>query len=92
MLLIYPGAVLKPLIATALLLSSGWAIAAEPPDGCALCAKAGVWVWTWIMGAHRARDTGIRPAGGTRLPREGISHVRIRVADEPTEARLIHHA
>ena len=81
---------LKPLIATALLLSSGWAIAAEPPLTAALYAqKLGVG-----MDVDWARtERGIRefdPLVVRDFRAKGISHVRIRVADEPTEARLIH--
>lgn len=81
---------LKPLIATALLFSSGWVIAAEPPLTAALYAqKLGVG-----MDVDWARtERGIRefdPLVVRDFRAKGISHVRIRVADEPTEARLIH--
>ncbi|KLP28279.1 cellulase family glycosylhydrolase, partial [Enterobacter roggenkampii] len=81
---------LKPLIATALLISSGWAIAAEPPLTAARYAQQlGVG-----MDVDWARtERGIRefdPLVVRDFRAKGITHVRIRVADEPTEARLIH--
>ena len=80
----------KPLIASALLISSGSVIAAEPP----------------LTAAHYAQQLGVgmdvdwaRTERGIRefdplvvrdFRQKGITHVRIRVAGEPTEARLIH--
>lgn len=57
-------------------------------DGCALCTKAGCGYGRGL-GAHRARIR-IRPLVVRDFRAKGISHVRIRVADEPTEAWLIH--
>ena len=81
---------LKPFIACALLISSGWAIAAEPPLTAARYAQQlGVG-----MDVDWARtERGIRefdPLVVRDFRAKGITHVRIRVADEPTEARLIH--
>ena len=81
---------LKPFIASALLISSGWAIAAEPAMTAARYAQQlGVG-----MDVDWARtERGIRefdPLVVRDFRAKGISHVRIRVADEPTEARLIH--
>ena len=81
---------LKPFIATAILLSSGWAIAAEPPLTAARYAQMlGVG-----MDVDWARtERGIRefdPLVVRDFQVKGIHHVRIRVAGEPTEARLIH--
>ena len=80
----------KPLITAALLLTSGWAVAAEPPLTATLYAqKLGVG-----MDVDWARtERGIRefdPLVVRDFQSKGITHVRIRVADEPTEARLIH--
>ena len=81
---------LKPFIATAILLSSGWATAAEPPLTAARYAQQlGVG-----MDVDWARtERGIRefdPLVVRDFQAKGIHHVRIRVAGEPTEARLIH--
>lgn len=81
---------LKPFITAALLLASGWACAAEPPLTAARYAQLlGVG-----MDVDWARtERGIRefdPLVVRDFRAKGISHVRIRVADEPTEARLIH--
>ena len=81
---------LKPFIASALLISSGWAIAAEPAMTAARYAQQlGVG-----MDVDWARtERGIRefdPLVVRDFRAKGITHVRIRVADEPTEARLIH--
>ncbi|WP_253380798.1 cellulase family glycosylhydrolase [unidentified bacterial endosymbiont] len=81
---------LKPLIATALLVTSGWAFAAEPPLTAARYAQQ-LGVGLDVDWARTER--GIRefdPLVVRDFRAKGISHVRIRVADEPTEARLIH--
>jgi hypothetical protein len=82
--------VFKPFIASALLISSGWAIAAEPPLTAALYAQQlGVG-----MDVDWARtERGIRefdPLVVRDFQARGLRHVRIRVAGEPSEARLIH--
>lgn len=81
---------LKPLIVTVLALASGWACAAEPPLTAARYAQMlGVG-----MDVDWARtERGIRefdPLVVRDFQAKGIHHVRIRVAGEPTEARLIH--
>ncbi len=81
---------LKPVIATALLISSASAIAAAPPLTAARYAQQlGVG-----MDVDWARtERGIRefdPLVVRDFRAKGITHVRIRLAAEPTEARLIH--
>ena len=81
---------LRPLMATLLLCASGWAAAAEPPLTAARYAQQlGVG-----MDVDWARtERGIRefdPLVVRDFHAKGLSHVRIRVAGAPTEARLIH--
>lgn len=81
---------LRTLIAAALLFASGWVVAAEPPLTAARYAQQlGVG-----MDVDWARtERGIRefdPLVVRDFHAKGLSHVRIRVAGEPSEARLIH--
>ncbi len=80
----------KPLIAAALLMTSGLTLADEPPLTAARYAQQ-LGVGMDVDWAHTER--GIRefdPLVVRDFRAKGISHVRIRVAGEPNEARLIH--
>jgi len=82
--------VLKPLIAAALIFSSGWVSAAEPPLTAARYAQQlGVGIDVdWARTERGIRE--FDPLEVHDFKAKGFTHVRIRVAGEPTEARLIH--
>ena len=81
---------LKLVIATALVIASGLACAAEPPLTAARYAQElGVGIDVdWARTERGIRE--FDPLVVRDFHAKGIRHVRIRVADEPTEARLIH--
>lgn len=81
---------LKPLIAAALLFTTGWSFATEPPLTAARYAQL---LGTGMDVDWARTERGIRefdPLVVRDFRAKGFTHVRIRVAGEPTEARLIH--
>ena len=81
---------LKPLMVAALVFSSGWAFAVEPPLTAAHYAQQlGVGIDVdWARTERGIRE--FDPLVVRDFRAKGFTHVRIRVAGEPTEARLIH--